>query len=411
MECMDTVFFILSLFLKIFTVYFAAVALFALRRRKRYPHAGPQTRFAVVVAARNEEAVIGNLVYSVLNQAYPAELRDVYVVPNNCTDFTEAAAAAAGAEIIHCLGKVAGKGEALHQAFAQLLPKGYDAFVVFDADNTLVPDYLARMNDAFAAGAMVCKSRTKASNPAAGGVAGCYGLYNTCFDLIWNRPRAACGLSAKLIGTGFAVHRKVLEDLGGWNTSTIAEDAEFAAQCAGAGYRVSWVPDAVNYDEEPTDFLLSLRQRKRWCSGVMQVAKRNTALLWRGDAPEPMLRWDMTMFLLAPFAQAVSAILMLCGVVSSVITGDITSLSLLGCGIGLYVLGGMALAAALALLGGYGLHRMTKSILLFPVFMASWLPLQVISLFRDTKNWTAITHQGKGGTTASGQYVSVPGVR
>ena len=304
-----------------------------------------------------------------------------------------------------------GKGDALHQAFAQLLQKDYDAFVVFDADNTLAPDYLARMNDAFAAGAMVCKSRTKAANPTAGGVAGCYGLYNTCFDLVWNRPRAACGLSAKLIGTGFAVHRKVLEDLGGWNTSTIAEDAEFAAQCAGAGYRVSWVPEAVNYDEEPTDFLLSLRQRKRWCSGIMQVAKRSAAGLWRDSAPDPMLRWDMTMFLLAPFAQAVSALLMLCGLVSSAVSGDVVYLMLSLCGVGLYMLGGMALAAVLSLLGGYGLRGMAGAIAVFPVFMASWMPLQVISLFRDTKNWKAIAHQGRGGSAASGRLVSVPGMR
>lgn len=279
MEMLDTILFVLSLSLKIFTLYFAAVAVFALRRRKRFPRSAPQTRFAVVVAARNEEAVIGNLVCSVLSQEYPEALRDVYVVPNNCTDFTEAAAAAAGAEIIHCLGPVSSKGDALHQAFAQLLPKGYDAFLVFDADNVLAPDYLSRMNDAFASGAQVCKSRTRAQNPTASGVAGCYGLYNVIFDLIWNRARAACGLSAKLVGTGFGFRREVLEHLGGWNTSTIAEDAEFAAQCAGAGYRVCWVPDALNYDEEPNSFRLSLRQRKRWCSGVMQVAKQEVGRL------------------------------------------------------------------------------------------------------------------------------------
>ncbi len=395
MESLDTIFLLLSLFLKIFTVYFGAVALFTLRRRKRFPHAAPKMRFAVIAAARNEEAVIGNLVYSVLNQDYPAHLRDVYVIPNNCTDFTEAAAAAAGAGIIHCFGQVAGKGDALHQAFAQLLPKGYDAFVIFDADNTLAPDYLARMNDAFVSGAMVCKSRTKAANPTAGSVAGCYGLYNTCFDLIWNRPRAACGLSAKLIGTGFAVRREVLEELGGWNTSTIAEDAEFAAQCAGAGYRVDWVPDAVNFDEEPTDFLLSLRQRKRWCSGVMQVAKRCMVPLWSRETMQPMLRWDMTMFLTAPFAQAVSALLMVCALVSSLLTGGIAGLPILLCGICLYILFGMVLGTALAVLGGYGLRNMAKTILIFPIFMASWMPLQVISLFRDTKNWKAVAHQGR----------------
>ena len=400
MEMLDTVLFVLSLSLKIFTLYFAAVAVFALRRRKRFPRSAPQTRFAVVVAARNEEAVIGNLVCSVLSQEYPEALRDVYVVPNNCTDFTEAAAAAAGAEIIHCLGPVSSKGDALHQAFAQLLPKGYDAFLVFDADNVLAPDYLSRMNDAFASGAQVCKSRTRAQNPTASGVAGCYGLYNVIFDLIWNRARAACGLSAKLVGTGFGFRREVLEHLGGWNTSTIAEDAEFAAQCAGAGYRVCWVPDALNYDEEPNCFRLSLRQRKRWCSGVMQVAKQEVGRLWRTGVPRPALRWDITMFLLAPFTQAASGLLLLLGILAGVLTGDATGLVVALCSLGLYCVGGMALGVLLCLLGGYGLQGMTKTIVLFPVFMASWLPLQVISLFRDTKQWYAVAHNGQGAPIA-----------
>lgn len=400
MEMLDTILFVLSLSLKIFTLYFAAVAVFALRRRKRFPRSAPQTRFAVVVAARNEEAVIGNLVCSVLSQEYPEALRDVYVVPNNCTDFTEAAAAAAGAEIIHCLGPVSSKGDALHQAFAQLLPKGYDAFLVFDADNVLASDYLSRMNDAFASGAQVCKSRTRAQNPTASGVAGCYGLYNVIFDLIWNRARAACGLSAKLVGTGFGFRREVLEHLGGWNTSTIAEDAEFAAQCAGAGYRVCWVPDALNYDEEPNSFRLSLRQRKRWCSGVMQVAKQEVGRLWRTGVPRPALRWDITMFLLAPFTQAASGLLLLLGILAGVLTGDATGLVVALCSLGLYCVGGMALGVLLCLLGGYGLQGMTKTIVLFPVFMASWLPLQVISLFRDTKQWYAVAHNGQGAPIA-----------
>lgn len=391
---MDTILFILSLTLKIFTLYFAAVAVFALRRRKKYPRTLPRTKFAVVVAARNEEAVIGNLVHSVLTQDYPAALRDIYVVPNNCTDFTEAAAVAAGAHIIHCTGPVSCKGDALHQAFAQLLTMDYDAFVVFDADNVLERDYLARVNDAIAAGATVLKTRTRAGNPTASGVAGCYGLYNTSFDLIWNRPRAACGLSAKLVGSGFAVCREVLEELGGWNTSTIAEDAEFAAQCARIGHRVWWVPDAVNYDEEPNSFLMSLRQRKRWCSGVMQVGKQELRRLWSADCPKPFLRWDISMFLVAPFSQAVSGLLLLGSVLSSLAVGEEVTAVVALCTLGLYYVGGVALSVLLCLLGGYALQGMTRTILLFPVFMASWLPLQVISLFKDTRKWHAITHSG-----------------
>ena len=383
----------LSLALKIFTLYFACVAIFTLKKPKPYPHAAPSTRFAVVAAARNEEAVIGNLVESILNQKYPAHLRDVYVVPNNCTDFTQAAAAAAGAKILPCLGEVRGKGDALHQALQQLLPKGYDAFVVFDADNVADRDFLARMNDAFAAGARVCKSRMKVSNPTQSGVAGCYGLYFAAFDWAFNRPRAALGLSAKLVGTGFAVHREVLEALGGWNTRTIAEDAEFAAQCAGLGYRVHWVCDALTWDESPAGFLTSLRQRKRWCSGVMQAARQELGRLWTGRSPRPALRWDMTMFLLAPFSQAVSALLLGLDIAMDLpeLLPVIPSL-ILGAGLA-YALAA-ALGAALCLLGGYGLKGMGRAVLVFPVFMASWLPLQVVSLFKDTRRWQAIRHTG-----------------
>lgn len=396
LELLDTPLLLLSLALKLFTLYFAAVAVFALRRQRRYPHAAPAFRFAVVAAARNEEAVIGNLVRSVLSQDYPADMRRVYVVPNNCTDGTEAAAAAAGAEILRCLGPVKGKGDALHQALDQLWRRSdFDAVLVLDADNTLAADYLARMNDAFCAGAMVCKSRTRAANPTASGVAGCYGLYNTIFDLIWNRPRMACGLSAKLIGTGFAFRREVLDRLGGWNTRTIAEDAEFAAQCAGAGLRVWWVPEAVNYDEEPTGFAVSLRQRRRWCSGVMQVARRQLPALWSRPVPVPGLRRDMTMFLSAPFAQAVSGLLLLLSLTLSALTGDTQALLWAAACLIAGWLGGMALAAFLCLAGGYGLRGMSGTILVFPVFMASWLPLQVLSLFKDTTRWQAVAHRGQ----------------
>ena len=388
---MDELLFILAMVLRVFTVYFAAVALFALRRRKTYPVAAPKTRFAVVIAARNEEAVIGDLVTSLLAQRYPAELRDVYVVPNNCTDFTQAVAAASGACILTCLGPVAGKGEALHQAFAQLRGQGYDAFVVFDADNIAHPDFLARMNDAFTAGAKVCKARMRTANPTQSGIAGCYGLYFAGFDWLFNRPRAACGLSAKLVGTGFAVHREVLERLGGWNTQTIAEDAEFSAQCAAAGYRVHWVDQALTYDEAPNHVLVSLRQRKRWCSGVMQVGRRELGRLWSAPAENPWLRWDMTMFLLAPFAQALSGLFLGIGLA---LQGQAGLPALAGAMAVSY--GGLvALAAVLCLVERYPLWEMRRAILLFPLFMASWLPLQMLSLVKDTRQWRVVPHVGR----------------
>ena len=51
MKSIEAVLFILSLCLKVFTIYFAAVAVFALRRWKRRTRVRPPTRFAVLAAA------------------------------------------------------------------------------------------------------------------------------------------------------------------------------------------------------------------------------------------------------------------------------------------------------------------------------------------------------------------------
>lgn len=120
--------------LKLVSAYFLIVALFALKKPKPIPRANPKTRFACVIAARNEERVIGELVQSLLRQNYPKTLFDIYVMPNNCTDHTALAAIRTGAAILKPRGEVRCKGDALHEAFETLLRKDYDAFCVFDAD-------------------------------------------------------------------------------------------------------------------------------------------------------------------------------------------------------------------------------------------------------------------------------------
>ena len=386
----------LGMALKAFAFYFFLTALLFWKRPAPYARHAPQTRFACLIPARNEEAVIGALVESLQAQNYPDALYDVYVIPNNCTDGTEDAARAAGAKIFRCFDPVTRKGDALHEAVASLLPRGYDAFCVLDADNVVHPDFLARMNDAMCAGAKVAKARQLVKNPRASWVAGCYALYFTLNEVFFNRSRASLGLSAKLIGTGFAVHRDVLTRLGGWNTSTIAEDAEFSAQCAALGERVWWVPDAVTYDEAPVSFRVSLTQRRRWCSGIMSTAELQLPCLL---APAPEVNraraTDSVLFLCAPFAQALSFVPMLLLALGAAVRGmlgawaAVTGLSLLGA-----LIGSLLAAAALTALCPQRLSL--GGALLFPLFMASFLPLQILSLFCPATQWKAIRHGCRG---------------
>ena len=378
----------LSLPLRAFSLWFLLTALLFWKRPAPYPRRAPETRFACLIPARNEEAVVGALVRSLRAQNYPDALYDVYVIPNNCTDSTADAARAAGARLLFCSAPVRCKGDALHEAVARLLPQGYDAFCLFDADNLVHPDFLARMNDAILAGARVAKAGMRVKNPRDSWVAGCYALYFALNDTFFNRSRASLGLSAKLVGTGAAVHREVLERLGGWNTATIAEDAELAAQCAALGERVRWVPEAITYDEAPTSFRVSLTQRRRWCGGVMSVAQAELPRLLRAaPAAGRARRADLCFFLLAPFAQAFSPVPALLRACEAAISGRLgawaASLLFAWCGAALFSLLLARLAPERAPL---------RSAALFPLFMASFLPLQALSLLRRTTVWTPIPH-------------------
>ena len=64
---------------------------------RRFPPAKRNHKYAVLVAARNEEAVLGNLIDSIRAQDYPSHLVTIFVAADNCTDRTAQIAREKGA--------------------------------------------------------------------------------------------------------------------------------------------------------------------------------------------------------------------------------------------------------------------------------------------------------------------------
>ena len=124
-------------------------------------------RFAVIVSARNEEQVIGELLDSLHQQNYPKELLDLYVVADNCTDDTAGVARKAGAFVYERNDQLhKGKGYAMDYLFRRLKEEGknnYDGYFVFDADNLVDPDFVREMNRTFDKGydAVSCYRNSK----------------------------------------------------------------------------------------------------------------------------------------------------------------------------------------------------------------------------------------------------------
>ena len=236
-----------------------------------------QHQYAVMISARNEEEVIGELIGSLTSQNYPRELLDIYVVADNCTDDTAGAARRAGATVYERFDTVhKGKGYALgyllHELKADIGESGYDGFFVFDADNIIDPNFVNEMNKVFDTGDyQALTSYRNSKNFADNWISAGYGLWFMREARFLNFPRMLIGTNCAISGTGFLISAEVVQQNGGWPYHLLTEDIEFSANCALKGQRIGYCETAVLYDEQPVTFKQSWDQRLRWSKGFYQV--------------------------------------------------------------------------------------------------------------------------------------------
>ncbi|USF25392.1 hypothetical protein N510_000304 [Firmicutes bacterium ASF500] len=254
-------------------LWYLISGLACVRKPQDYGLHPAQTKFAILIAARNEELVIGPLINSLLTQSYPAKLYDIWVIPNNCADNTALAARSFGAKVLECTVPVKSKGEVLRFAYNRLRGRRYDAWLVFDADNVVDRNFLAEMNNVRLTGVQAAQGYRDSKNPYDTALSGCSSIYYWMMDRFHNGGKAGLGLSAMIGGTGFMVTQSLLDKLGGWRTETISEDMEITVQALLAGERVAYAPKAITYDEQPLTWEQSFKQRRRWTSGTIQVAE------------------------------------------------------------------------------------------------------------------------------------------
>lgn len=263
-----------------YQVVFAVVRLLGKRRKFQ---ACKLCRYAVLIAARNEQAVIGQLLDSIRKQDYPKDLVDVYVVADNCSDGTAKIAAAHGAVVYERQNKAqVGKGYALRFLLEKIredrADRHYDGFFIFDADNLLAPNYITEMNKVFSSGNRVVTGYRNSKNFGDNWITAGYGLYFLRDSEYLNRPRDYLGVSCAVSGTGFLVADSLLAE--GWQWFMLSEDMEFTTDMVLQGEKIAYCSDAVLYDEQPTSFRQSVVQRSRWIKGYFQVAGNYGASLF-----------------------------------------------------------------------------------------------------------------------------------
>ena len=275
-DIVNLVFTIITTLLGLFFMHYIIFAIVGLFAKRTFPKAKEQKKYGIVVSARNEAKVIGNLIKSIQKTDYPQDKLHIFIVAHNCTDNTAQVCRDLGATVYEYNNEnEKTKGYALKYLFNKIEEdfkmENYDGFYVFDADNIVSPNYFDKMNDAFVAnkGEAVITSYRHSKNFGYNMMSGLYGLYFLNGCRLEMRGRTAVDCSTRVSGTGYLMGTKVLKD--GWQYVTLTEDWELTADQIIENHKVIYCDEAEFYDEQPTTFKVMWRQRVRWSRGHLLV--------------------------------------------------------------------------------------------------------------------------------------------
>ncbi len=234
---------------------------------------------SVLVPAHNEERVIARTVHAIARQNYPSDRFEIVIVNDNSSDNTQQVLLAVKEQlpdreikIITTTAENGGRGKSNALNIAYQNSRG-DLLVVYDADNT--PEQFALRylvyeivnNDIY--GAVIGKFRTR--NKYKNWLTRFINIETLSFQWMVQAGRFQLFNVCTIPGTNFIIRRTVIDQLGGWDVSAIAEDTEISFRLFALGYRIGMMPLAVTWEQEPETFQVWLGQRTRWVKGNIYV--------------------------------------------------------------------------------------------------------------------------------------------
>ena len=380
----------------IFYLYQLVISLFSFVKLKEKPFiVNKKHKFILILPAHNEEKVIGNLIKSLKKQNYPKDKYDIQVIADNCTDNTEQIARDLGVKVFvrnEEDPKKRNKGCAMNVFLSTILNDpncDYEAFCVFDADNIVDKNFLKEMNKHLCQGEEVVQGYRDIKNPTDNWIASGYAIFYWMMNRIYHLARYNAGLSPLINGTGFMVKLSAIKDTG-WDTNTLTEDIEFSLKTIIQGKKLGWAKDAICYDEQPVNFKASWSQRSRWTIGHIQCLREYTGQLSKAaNENKTLMNFDGLLYIIGSIPMFIcSIVLLLINAVVYLSKGMTTTafvINILRFVIPTFFLP-ILVALFIMIIDKKPIKKMWSGLLMYPVFMASWLLINFKCLFKqDTK--------------------------
>ena len=253
------------------------------------------------------------------------------------------------------------------------------------------------MNKVLNSGYRVAQSFRDAKNPSDNWLSGSYALFYLIQNVFFNHARMTFNGSSSINGTGFMIKKSYIDEVG-FNTYSLTEDVEFTGLCALNKEKIIFVEDAITYDEYPVKFISSWKQRKRWTAGMLTCMKLYSPKLFLDYLKTGNIAsLDMSLTYIAPIIQILNFINLIMLIVFSIL------------GIKLYDIFSFFYATrwvyfAIAYLLGILVEifvllykhkspaKVFSGVLLFIVFIFTWIPINIICLVKKHTTWEEIKH-------------------
>ena len=234
-------------------------------------------KFCVLIPAHDESKVIEGILNSLKNQSIDVNMKDVYVIVETKEDKTVDICKKYGAIVIIRTTKRQRKGYALDEAIKQI--KEYDLYFIFDADNILDKDFLKQMKKTYEKGYDIGVGYRNCKNGNDNVIAACSSLTFSMINTLGNDFRNKHNANIIISGTGFYIKGSWIKKWQGYPFHSLTEDYELSLYAILNNLTTCYNDKAVFYDEQPTKYKQTVKQRIRWIKGYFTSRKKYIPLI------------------------------------------------------------------------------------------------------------------------------------
>ncbi|WP_321437495.1 glycosyltransferase [uncultured Bacteroides sp.] len=261
-DTLDTILFFLMAISVGYLFVFAVASMS--RMNYSYPLAKKKYRFAILFPAYKEDKVIEQTMQSFLQQEYLKESYDVVVISDKMKDSTNQRLRQLPIDLLIVDFENSSKAKALNFGMDQLADREYDMIVILDADNTVQPNFLQQISNAYESGANVIQAHRMAKNLNTS-TAILDAVSEEINNSIFRKGHVKLGLSSALIGSGMVFEY-------GWfkenikKVSSAGEDKELEMLLLKQRVYIDYMDNIPVYDEKTQKENAFNNQRRRWLS-------------------------------------------------------------------------------------------------------------------------------------------------